>query len=629
MTDLPDFKENPWATPQVAVTRREDGCLIVDCGRTPKNSYPNLIAMLKRTVATFPERSFLAERRDDGSDNPEWTHITYKEIDRQAEAIAQWLISLGPEPGNMMILSHNTLEHGAVNLAGMMARFPVAPISPNYSLLSKDFTKLKAIAEKLSPKVIFVQNIEHYSRALRALSLDNCTVLYAEGSAPDDIGAVSFADAVTTTVTEAVAESIARIKGDDVAKILFTSGSTGDPKGVINTHTNLCFTQASLLTIIDVDEVNNPPILLDWMPWHHTYGGNQNVNRVIKNGGTLYIDDGKPLPGLFEKTLRNIKSVTLNSYTTVPAVYALLVDAMERDDELRKAFFHKLEWCSYGGSDMPQETFDHFQQLAIRTTGQRITMITALGATESTAITTIVHWSTSKMGSIGLPLPGATLKLIPQDDKYELCVKGPQITPGYYNGEHLNRKAFDNEGYLHTGDAVRWLDPEQPLLGLQFAGRVSEDFKLLNGTWVHTSMLRIDLLSELAPLVFDVVITGQDKPYLGLLIWLNEDVVRRVFGLAEASTEQLAQHPRVMARIQTSLRQHNEQHSGASVCIERALILTTPPCMDSGEMSDKRSINQQKVQALRPQAVNALYVDEPGANILTELRQPAHQAALN
>lgn len=632
MNDLPEFRANPWAAPAVTVREQNDGTLLVTSEHKPKESFPNVISMLDRTVAKFPERRFLAERNNDEvalKTGQDWRFIQFDEADNRSDSLAAWLLSSTPVAGNLMVLSHNTIEHALVTLAGMKARFPVAPVSPNYALLSHDFVKLKAIFRLLEPKVIFVQNIEHYWRALNALDLTGCIVLYVEGQAPAEINAVNYADAVATEDTAQVSESKAAIQGDDVAKILFTSGSTGEPKGVINTHTNLCFTQGALLSVIDVDEDNNPPVLLDWMPWHHTYGGNQNFHRVIKSGGTLYIDDGKPLPGHFEKTLHNIKTVPLNNYTTVPAVYALLVDAMEGDQALRSAFFKHMDWCSYGGSDMPQETFEHFQQLAIKETGQRISMITALGATESAAITTIVHWPTAQMGSIGLPIPGTTLKLIPREDKFELCVKGPQITPGYYKAPDINKKVFDEDGYFHTGDAVRWSDPTDPARGLRFVGRVSEDFKLLNGTWVHTSMLRIDLLSCLAPLVQDVVITGQDKPFLGAMVWLNEDVVKRVFGLDHADSAQLASDPRLRARLQQAFCHYNMQHGSASTRIERALILLTPPSLDKGEMSDKRSVNQRKVQILRADRVADLYTNEPPEYVFTGLHETKHQAVNN
>ena len=612
-TENVTFPENDWEPPRVSREICTDGTQHIVSQHPLRPVHKNLVAMFRHTVERYPQRSFMVQRDAHSGD---WQHLSYQETDSKSDNIAQWLLNheLGQQ-SPILILSGNSLEHAILIQAGYKAGVPLAPVSPNYSLLSKDFKKLRAIVKTVKPGAVFVQDLSLYERALQALELRHVPVIYVKADNPKSVSdhAVSFDSLLSTHATEAVDHAIERLTSHHIAKILFTSGSTGAPKGVMNTHGNLAYTQSALNSLIHVDPDINPPTLLDWMPWHHTYAGNQNIHRVIYNGGTMYIDEGKPLPGQFETTLKNIADVAVDSYTTVPAVYALLMDALEKNDTLRKRFFSKLEWCSYGGSDMPQSTYDRFQKLAIAETGHRIPMINALGSTESAAVITLVHWTTNSMGSVGLPLPGTELKLVPVGDKFEMRVKGPQIMTGYINNEAKTQEAFDEQGYFCTGDAVKWIDENIPEKGLRFAGRVSEDFKLLNGTWVHTGALRSLLLSELTPLVADIVITGQDKDYLGVLAWPNPEGIKKVVP-GEDDPVALLRSEALANKISQALMQHNTANSGASMRIRRFSWLTTPPDADAGEVSDKRSINQSAVLSLRKNKVDKLYQEplDPG-----------------
>lgn len=610
VSTLPPFRPNPWEPAKAVVSPLENGNILVESGYPCQPVHANLVAMFHEASERYPERIFMARRNADDS---AWDQLSYAKADEQSDAIAQWLLDQGLAPGTaIMVLSENSLEHALLMLAGYKSRLPLAPVSPNYSLLSKDCGKIKSIFDKVKPGVVFVQSLALYQRALNALPLTDAKVVYVDGKS-ECRNYVPFSALLNTQVTSQVHHVIQQLQPCDAAKILFTSGSTGEPKGVVNTHHALCYTQAALTTVVHVDESENPPIMLDWMPWHHTYGGNQNIHRVMHNAGTLYIDDGKPVPGLFTKTLANLKRVNINSYSTVPAVYALLLDAMEQDEELRTQFFQHLEWCSYGGSDMPQSTFDRFQKMAIEQTGQRITMINALGSTESAAIMTFVHWSTEQMGSIGLPIPGTQVKLAPVGEKFELRIKGPQMCNGYLGDPEKTKQSFDDEGFLCTGDAVKWIDEQTPEKGLRFAGRVSEDFKLLNGTWVHTSALRVSLLSALTPLVSDAVITGQDKEYLGAMVWLNEAAVTKLLGVP---IQELAENADVIGLLKQKIGDYNGAHAGASTRISRMLILTTPPDPDAGEISDKRYINQRAVLEKRASDVALLYQSAPHQRVI-------------
>ena len=480
-------------------------------------------------------------------------------------------------------------------------------------MFSQDHAKLKRIAELTTPTAIFVQDTARYARALDALSDYACPVIAVQAGRN---GVLNFESLLAAREPGLVDASVKAIQGEDIAKLLFTSGSTGEPKGVINTHHNMCFPHAALSAVFHPDQEQTTPVTLDWLPWHHTFGGNQNFNRTLYYAGTMYIDDGKPTPELFGRTVRNLREIAVTAYSTVPAVYGVLLDLLEKDVALCRQFFSRLEWLSYGGADLPQSLFDRIQTLAVRETGQKIPVITALGSTESNSILTIVHWNNETMGNIGLPVPGTQMKLIPVGDKFEMRVKGPQMARGYYHDEAKTAEAFDEEGYFRTGDAVRWADPSEPTRGLLFAGRVAEDFKLSNGTWVHTGSLRTRALSAMSPLIADLVITGHDRDELGALAWLNEDGVRALLGDSCEGEASLPDSPAVKDAIRARLQAWNQAHNHASTAIRRLCLLRRPASLDKGEITDKRYVNQGAVLQSRHNRVEELYQEPPGATVI-------------
>lgn len=611
-TDLPPFKQNDWEAPAVSVEVLDSGVQIVNSPRKPLAVAGNLVEVLARAAEKYAERTFLAQRDSDRT----WARLSFKQADERSSRVAQWLLSLElPEATPVMILSENSLEHALFMLGAMKARLPIVPVSPGYSLMSRDHRKLRHIHSLVKPGVVFVQDAQRYAKALQTLELGDTHLVAVTGHGENE-SLTPFARIEASKASQEVAASCAAIQPDTVAKILFTSGSTGEPKGVINTHRNLCFTQSTLGRIVHIDADNRPPVMLDWLPWHHTFGGNQNFNRSLRYGGALYIDDGKPLPGLFERTLRNLRDIQVTTFSTVPAAFGALLDALEQDAPLRENFFSKLDWISYGGSDMPQHIFDRIQQVAIEATGKRMPVITAMGSTETSAIITATHWPTEQMGNIGLPVPGTTVKLMPLGDKFEMRVKGPQVMQGYFRDNARTREAFDEEGFFCTGDAVRWIDPEQPRHGLKFAGRVAEDFKLSNGTWVHTGSLRSAVASVLAPLITDLVVTGQDRDCIGLMAWPNEPGIRALLDDDTTPFDSLVNSPELRHLLLQRLEQHNQTHNHTSMRIKRLLLLSEPPSLDHNEITDKRYINQLAVLERRAEQVERLYATAPDPGII-------------
>ncbi|KAB7738833.1 AMP-binding protein [Parvibaculum sedimenti] len=613
-TQLPPFKPLKQKPPKIKVEKKPDGTIYVSSEYPLGEMKRSIVHLLEEKAALHPDRNFIGERDASGA----WAYITYGEANRAADAVATALLARGMGPSTpLLILSGNSITHAVMALGAMKARVPVAPVSVPYSLMSTDFSKLRHVFELTRPRMIFAQQGAMFERALRALDLSSVDVVSRDGV---EEGAASFHyDTMIATPIDAAAveASMDRIDHDTVAKYLFTSGSTGMPKGAIQTHRMmmaLVAAQEALRTEEpDPDEI---PQSLEWMPWNHISAGNISFNGNLAAGGTVHLDAGKPIPGLFDQTIRNLRDVSPRVFGSAPVAFAMLADAMEKDVELRRAFFRNLEYMGYGGATLSSDLYDRMQALAIAETGHRMPLTTMYGATETQGIT-VVHWVTERVGLIGLPLPGITLKLVPNGTKLEVRVKGPTITPGYLNDPKKTAEAFDEEGYYALGDAARFLDPEHPEEGIVFDGRVTEDFKLSSGTWVSTGTLRADVVAACSPLIQDAVICGLDKPYIALLAWPNIAAAKAVAGLHDSATPQeVVSHPKVVAHIREALLRHNKDGGGSSTRIARIHLMTEPPSIDGHEITDKGYVNQRATLDRRAHLVERLYLDEAPDDVI-------------
>ncbi|QWG12812.1 AMP-binding protein [Bradyrhizobium sediminis] len=610
----PGFRKIEWLERDIAVERRPDGIIILK-SRIPLKAYEKHIpASLAKWASEAPERTWLAQR---GGADRQWRRLSYGEAKRTVDGLTQGLLDLKLEPGSpVAILSGNSIEHALMTMAAMQARFPAAPVSPAYSLMSHDHVKLKYLFDLIRPKVVMVQDGPAFEKALNALDLDGVTVIHVARPC-EGIKSVAFADLAATPVTRSVAESIAQITPDTVGKLLFTSGSTGMPKAVINTQQMMCANAAMMMQVRPRDP--NAPLAtyLDWMPWNHTMGGNALFNPVLTEGGTLYIDDGRPMPGMIEETLRNLREISPTYYANVPAGYAALAAAMEKDDGLCRSFFKNLGLMAYGGARLPDDLYDRMQALAVRAIGERLVFYTGWGSTETAPTSTGTYWNTERVGLIGLPFPGVELKMVPVGAKYELRLRGVNVTPGYFRRPDLTEAAFDEEGFYCIGDAGVFVDPNDPLQGIIFAGRVVEDFKLTTGTFVHVGSLRTDAIAAATPVVQDALVTGQDRPFVGLLAWPNLQACRQITGNAEASFEDVVRHPEVIACLKRGLEAHNKSTEGASsMRVARAMLMIEPASIDGNELTDKGYINQRAGLERRAALVERLYADPPGEDVI-------------
>jgi len=480
-------------------------------------------------------------------------------------------------------------------------------------LMSVDHGKLRHVFATCKPKIIFAEQGPYYSRALTNLELTNEEVVSVIPIS--DRATTSYGDLIATQPTRDVAASMERIDHATVAKYLFTSGSTGLPKGVIQTHGMMCAVLAAM-EALRTEEPTEIPQGLEWMPWNHISAGNIGFNSNLSAGGTMYLDAGKPLPGLFDETIRNLREISPTVFGSAPVAFGWLCDAMERDQALRDKFFAKLIYAGYGGATLSQDIADRFQAQAIAATGFRIPLTTMYGATETQGIT-VVHWNTERVGLIGLPLPGIELKLVPNGLKMEVRVKGPTVTPGYLNRPDLTAAAFDEEGFYRLGDAAKFIDENDPEQGLVFDGRVTEDFKLTSGTWVSVGTLRAQIITAASPLIQDCVIAGQDKPFIGVLAWPNISAAKEIAADAALSgAEAILQNAKVQSFLRERLAEHNRACGGSSGRIRRAMLMLEPPFIDGNEITDKGYVNQRATLERRNSLVEALYVDPPPAGVI-------------
>ncbi|HEX7561789.1 MAG TPA: AMP-binding protein [Bradyrhizobium sp.] len=610
----PAFRKNKWLERDIAVERRPDGVIILK-SRIPLKPYEKHIpASLAKWAAEKPDRIWLAQR---GGADRQWRKLSYGEAKRTVDALTQGILDLGLEPGRpVAILSGNSIEHALMTQAAMQARHPAAPISPAYSLMSQDHVKLKYLFDLIKPALVMVQDGPAFEKALKALDLDGVTVVHV-ARACEGIKSVALADLATTPATSDVVGSIAKIMPETVGKLLFTSGSTGMPKAVINTQAMMCANAAMMMQVRPRDPDAPQATYLDWMPWNHTMGGNALFNPVLIEGGALYIDDGRPMPGMIEETLRNLREISPTYYANVPAGYAALAAAMEKDDALCRSFFKNLSLMAYGGARLPDDLFDRMQALAVRATGERLVFYTGWGSTETGPTSTGTYWDTERVGLIGLPFPGVELKMIPAGSKYELRLRGVNVTPGYFGRPDLTAAAFDEEGFYCIGDAGVFVDPNDPVQGIIFAGRVVEDFKLTTGTFVHVGSLRTDAIAAATPVVQDALVAGQDRPFVGLLAWPNLHACRQIVGDPDASYEDVVKHPDVLACLKSGLQAHNKSTEGASsMRVARAMLMTEPPSIDGNELTDKGYINQRAGLERRAALVERLYADHPAADVI-------------
>ncbi|MDD7972429.1 feruloyl-CoA synthase [Roseinatronobacter alkalisoli] len=590
MTVQPPAQARFWS-PEFEYEHRPDGTILMRQTDPLPAHMPLIADYLDKWADATPDNTWMA-RRDAGGD---WRRISYAQARDMARHIGAALLGLGLGPDRpLLVLSENSLEHALLGLGCTYAGIPYAPVSPAYSLVSKDHGKLRDIVALLQPGAVFADDGAAFAPALQAIAAARQSVITLRGGGSDT---VAFDDLLTADPA-AADTARAALSPDTVVKYLFTSGSTGSPKAVINTNRMIC-AMAAMLRDCYRFLTWEPPVVLDWAPWNHTAAGNKVNYLVLTNGGTYYIDDGRPVPGKFDETLRNLREISCTWYFNVPVGYDMLIDAMEQDDALAQKFYAKLGMLFYAGAGMAQHTWDRLSALGRRVTGRDVLLATGLGATETAPFALACTDIQDKAGNLGVPSRGLTLKLVPSGDKLEARLKGPTITPGYFGDPARTADAFDEEGFYCLGDALRPADPQDLAKGFYFDGRVAENFKLSTGTWVSVGAVRAALVDAMGGLIRDAVIVGENQSELGALLLLSDKA--RTMPADELT-----------AVLQDRLAKAAKQATGSASRVRRALVVETVPSFDKGEITEKGSLNQRAMRDSHAPRIAELFSDSDG-----------------
>ena len=604
----PKFRDFTFGVTRAVKTER-DGAIYLRSENGLEDYPERMTDRLVHWAQERPQQTWMARRGPDG----QWIHITYAQAWTQAQSIGQALLDFGLTVDRpLAILSENSLEHALLALGAMTVGIPFCSVSAAYSLMSQEFGKLRHVLDTITPGLVYASDWSRFGKAIDATVAADIPVVTNEIAIRGDAltATLAWSNLTSRTATPAVQSAMLATNGDTIVKFLFTSGSTNLPKAVINTHRMICANQQqvvqSMPSVLDI-----PPVLVDWPPWSHTFGGNHDFYLVLFHGGTFYINDGKPVPALIGETIRNLTEIAPTLYYDVPIGFELIAAEMKTNAALRKNLLSRLQMFFYAGAALAQPIWDALYAIEEQELGCRIPMTSGLGMTESAPFGLFVTNLHVRAGDLGLPSAGMELKLVPLGDKLEVRYRGPNITPGYWRRPEATSEAFDEEGFFRTGDAVRWIDDDDIHRGLKFDGRVAEDFKLVTGTFVSVGPMRAKIIAAGAPYLQDAVITGLNQRDVGAILIPALIPARRALGLSDTATlADVATHPKMRAAMQDMLNKLAKDSTGSASRVARAVVLTDPPNIDKGEITDKGSINQRAVLKERSELVEALHADQ-------------------